>query len=188
MNMELPLATNEEINMLHLKFKKFNIHLIEEPHKLFSHIGIMDVFNRVLTEEEASELLGRSHNVKYGEKFISTFSSLIHENEAYVHISKKGMRKEEFKFILSNLNKIETKFFRKLFSSDKGVYKVSDKKALILLVKLSVNELYFANFFIPSFDTVIIGNYDLSFPIYSKTAIGFERVKGIVEKNGLFIR
>src|SRR4051812_30152980 len=103
--MKLTLATNEEINMLYLKFKKFNTHLLEEPRKLYNHIGIMDVFNRVLTEKEANELLGRSHNLKYGSKFVSTFMELyqLAGNEVYVHIYKKGLGKEAFKFILSCL-------------------------------------------------------------------------------------
>jgi len=75
--MKLTLATNEEINMLHSKFKKFNTHLLEEPRKTYPFIGIMDVFNRVLTEEEASELLGRSHNLKYGAKFVGFLFFLI---------------------------------------------------------------------------------------------------------------
>jgi hypothetical protein len=47
---KLTLATNEEINKLHSKFRKFNIHLLEEPSKLYNHIGIMDVYNHVLSE------------------------------------------------------------------------------------------------------------------------------------------
>ncbi|MDM5283886.1 hypothetical protein [Peribacillus frigoritolerans] len=188
--MKLELVTNEEINMLHSKFKKFNTHLVEEPSKLYNHIGIMDVYNRVLTEEEASELLGRSHNLKYGPKFVSTFTNLFHieENEVYVHIYKKGLVKAEFRQILSRLNRKEANFFRKLFSSNKGIYKIGDVEALIFLTKLSVNELYFTNFFFPSLDTVIIGNWDLSLPVYSKTTIGFQKFKEIIEENGLFIR
>ncbi|WP_066073125.1 hypothetical protein [Neobacillus soli] len=188
--MKLTLATNEEINMLHSKFKKFNTHLLEEPRKGYPFIGIMDVFNRVLTEEEASELLGRSHNLKYGSKFVSTFTQLFHmeDNEVYVHIYKKGVGKEEFRYILSCLNREEANFFRKLFSNSKGIYKIGDVEALIFLTKLSVDELYFINFFFPSLDTVIIGNYELSFPVYSKTSIGFKKCKEIVEENGLFIR
>jgi hypothetical protein len=188
--MKVELVTNEEINMLHSKFKKFNTHLVEEPSKLYNHIGIIDVYNRVLSEEEASELLGRSHNFKYGPKFVSTFTNLFHieENEVYVHIYKKGLVKAEFRHILSCLTRKEANFFRKLFSSNKSIYKIGDVEALIFLTKLSVNELYFTNFFFPSLDTVIIGNWDLSFPVYSKTTIGFHKFKEIIEENGLFIR
>lgn len=188
--MKLTLATNEEINMLHSKFKKFNIDLLEEPSKLFNHIGIIDVYNRVLTEEEASELLGRSHNLKYGTKFINTLTHFFHieANEVYVHINKKEVGKEKFRHILSCLNRKEANFFRKLFSNNKGIYKIGDIEALILLTKLSVNELYFPDFFFPSLDTVILGNWDLSFPVYCKTAPGFIKCKEIVEENGLFIR
>lgn len=190
--MKLSLAANEEINMLHSKFKKFNTHLLDEPRKMYPFIGIMDVFNRVLTEEEASELLGRSHNLKHGEKFVSTFTQLYHieDNELYVHIYKKKLiqNKEIFKFIIASLNRVEASLFRKIFSTNKGIYKIGDVEALIFLTKLSVNEQHFSNFFFPSLDTVIIGNYELSFPIYSKTLIGFKKCKEIIEENGLFIR
>lgn len=190
--MKITLATNEEINMLHSKFKKFNTHLLEEPRKIYPFIGIMDVFNRVLTEEEASELLGRSHNLMHSAKFVSTFTQLFHmeENEVYVHIYKKGFiqYKTVFKFILASLNRVEASLFRKLFSTNKGIYKIGDVEALIFLTKLSVNELHFSNFFFPSLDTVVIGNYELSFPVYSKTLIGFKKCKELVDENGLFIR
>lgn len=188
--MKLTMATKKEINTLYSKFKKFNIDLLKEPSKLYNHIGIMDVYNRVLNEEEACELLGRSHNLKHGAKFVSTFIDLFHieENEVYVHINKKGMPKEVFKYKLSCLNKKEANFFRKLFSNNKGLYKIDDVEALVFLTKLSVDELYFTNFFFPSLETVILGNWDLSFPVYSKTAIGFKKCKEIVEKNDLFIR
>jgi len=187
--MKLTLATNEEINILHSKFKKFNTHLLKEPSKFYSHLGIMDVFNHVLTEEEASELLGSSHNLRYGPKFVNAFTDLyhIHDNQVYVIINK-GIRKEAFKYLLSCLNREEAKYLRKLFSNKKGIYKIDDVEALIFITKLSVNELYFANFFFPLLDTVIIGNWDLSFPIYCKTTLGFEKCKEIIEKNGLFIR
>ncbi|MFB5282666.1 hypothetical protein [Peribacillus sp. Hz7] len=190
--MKLTLATNEEINMLHSKFKKFNTDLLEEPRKVYPFLGIMDVFNRVLTEEEANELLGRSHNLKYGSKFVSTFTNLFHmeENEVYVHVYKKGFiqNKKVFKFILASLNRAEASLFRKLFSTSKGVYKIGDVEALIFLAKLSVNELHFSNFFFPSLETVVIGNYELCFPVYSKTKEGFEKCREIIERNGLFIR
>ncbi|MGG0655384.1 hypothetical protein [Rummeliibacillus pycnus] len=188
--MKLTLATNEEINILYSKFKKFNIHLLEEPSMLYNHIGIMDVYNRVLTEEEASELVGRSRNLKYSAKFINTFMELfrIEEKEAYVHLNKKGIGKEEFRYILSTLNRIEANFFRKLFSDSKGIYRIEDVETLIFLINLSVNERYFANFFFPSIDTVIIGNWDLCFPVYCKTEAGFKVCKEIVKENGLFIR
>ncbi|MFJ8089022.1 hypothetical protein ACIQ7N_12550 [Lysinibacillus sp. NPDC095746] len=188
--MKLTLATTKEINILQSKYKKFNTHLLEKPNELYNHIGIMDVFNRVLTEEEAFELLGENHNLKYSANFLDTFTQLFHkeENGMYVHIYKKGLSKEEFKYKLSCLNRSEANIFRKLFSNNKGIYKIGDVEALVFFTKLSVTELYFSNFFLPSLDTVIIGNWDLSFPIYSKSIIGFNKCKEIIEENGLFIR
>ena len=187
--MKLTLATNEEINKLYSKFKKFNSHLLEAPKKIYPFIGIMDVFNRVLTIEDASELLGRNHNLKYGSRFLSAITQIYRTNdEVFVHINKNGMSKEQLKFVLSNLNRIEAKFFRKMFATKKGIYKIGDEEALKFLVTLSIEELFFSNFFFPSLETVIIGNYELCFPVYSKTMEGFEKCREIIEHNGLFIR
>ena len=75
--MKLTLATNKEVNILHSRFKKFNTHLLEDPSKLYNNIGIMDVYNRVLTEEEASKLLGRDHNLKLLKSSRSKYFSKI---------------------------------------------------------------------------------------------------------------
>jgi len=188
--MELVVATPDEINALHSKFNKFNIHLLEDPRKLFGFVGIMDVFNFVLNEEEASELLGAGHHIKHGAKFVSTFRDLMDssDQEVYVHLYKKAIGKEQKKYVLNCLGRTEAKVFRNLFSDNKGVYKVGDHEALVFLTKLSVNELVFANFFFPSLDSAVIGNYDLSFPVYSKTLRGFNTCRELAEKNSLFIR
>lgn len=188
--MELVMATPNEINALHSTFNKFNIHLLEDPRKRFGFVGIMDVFNRVLNEEEANELLRPSHHIKHGAKFVSTFRDLMDFSgqEVYVHLYKKGVGKKRKKYVLSCLSRTEAKVFRNLFSTNKGIYKVSDHEAIIFLTKLSVNELVFANFYFPSLDSAVIGNYDLSFPVYSKTYRGFSKCREIAEKNSLFIR
>ena len=103
-------------------------------------------------------------------------------------MNKKWLSKEALRYLLSCLNRKEANFFRKLYSNKKGIYKVDDVEALIFLTKLSAYEFYFVNFFFPNLDTVIIGNYDLSFPIYSKTTAGFMKCKELIEENGLFIR
>lgn len=170
--------------------KGLNGHLLEEPKKLFNYIGILDVYNCILTEQEASELLGfNQHNLKYGFRFLNTFCHLFHlEKEVYVHIYKKGLSNTEFKFILGSLNQNEANIFRKLFSMNKEIYKIGDEEALKFLVNLSVKELYFSSFFFPSLETVILGNWDLCFPVYSKKKDGFKKCKEIIERNQLFIR
>ena len=188
--MELVMATPNEINALHSKFNKFNIHLLEDPRKLFDFVGIMDVFNCVLNEEEASELLGADHHIKHGSKFVSTFRDLMDcsGQGVYVQLYKKAVGKAQKKYVLSCLSRNEAKVFRKLFSNNKGIYKVGDHEAIVFLTKLSVNELVFANFFFPSLDLAVIGNYDLSFPVYSKTFKGFSKCREAAQKNSLFIR
>ncbi|KQL33723.1 hypothetical protein [Psychrobacillus sp. FJAT-21963] len=110
------------------------------------------------------------------------------DNEVFVCLNKKGLSKAEYKFILSSLNRIEANIFRKIFATNNGIYKIGDEEALQFLINLWVEELYFSNFFFPSLDTILIGNYELSFPIYSKSKEGFEKCREIIERNALFIR
>ena len=146
--MRIELATKEEIEKLYKKFQKFNIHLLDEPLKVFPFIGIMDVFDQILTKQEAGDLLGYEHNLKYGFRYFSSLTQIYRtENEVFVHIYKKGLSKEQFKFILSSLNRIEANIFIKMFAINKCIYKIGDEEALIFLVKLPVEELYFSNFF-----------------------------------------
>lgn len=188
--MELIVATADEVEALHSKFQKFNIQLLQNPQKLYGFVGILDVFNRVLSEEEANELLGTRHNVNHGTKFISTFTDLMDSSGqgVYIHIHKKAVYKDQFKSIRRCFSRNEAAFFRGLFSDNKEIYKVKDHEAIVFLTKLSVYELVFVNFFFPSLDTAIIGNFDLSFPVYSKTSKGFNKCKAIAERNRLFIR
>jgi hypothetical protein len=189
--LRIELATDNEIEKLYTKFKKFNTHLLEEPRKVFPIIGIMDVYNRVLTEQEARDLLSshHEHNLKYGSRFLSAITEIYHtDGEVFVHINKNGIRKKQVKFILGFLNRVEASVFRKMFAIKEGIYKIGDEEALQFLVNLSVEELYFSNFFFPSLETVIIGNYELCFPVYSKKMEGFDECREIIERNGLFIR
>ncbi|MBM7692216.1 hypothetical protein JOC77_001643 [Peribacillus deserti] len=187
--MRIILAANEEVDKLHSIFKKFNTQLLEEPETLYPYGGIIDVYDRVLTEQEASTLLQfPQHNKTNGPRFISAFMQLFHNSDVYVLLNKKEFSKSEIKQKLSSLNKTEASHFRKWFSTNKGIYKIEDEEALKFFANLSIHEVFFTNFFFPSLETVIIGNYDLSLPIYCKTSGNFEICKEIIEENGLFIR
>ena len=187
--MRLELATNEEIKRLTSNFIQFNTHHLEEPKRFYPFIGIMDVYKQLLTEEQARYLLNWRHTEKFGSRFLTTITQMYHiEHEVYVHFHTKELDKAEFKYILSTLNKLEAGMFRKLFDSGTNLYKIGDEEALQFLVNLSINELYFLNFFFPSLETVLIGNFELCFPIYSKNKQGFENCREIIERNFLFLR
>ncbi|WP_312475281.1 hypothetical protein [Neobacillus sp.] len=110
------------------------------------------------------------------------------DDEVFVYFNKKAVSKTEFKFILSSLNRTEASIFRRIFATNKGIYKIVDKEALEFLVNLSVKELYFSDFFFPSLETILVGNYELCFPVYSKIKACFEKCREIIELNNLLIR
>ncbi|XKI12134.1 hypothetical protein GGGNBK_10835 [Sporosarcina sp. ANT_H38] len=114
---------------------------------MFPFIGIMDVFDQILTEQEAGNLLGYEHNLKYGFRYLSSLTRIYRtENEVFVHIYNKGLSKEQFKLILGSLNRIEASIFRKLFAINKGIYKIGDEEHLYSWLKFRLKNCIFLIF------------------------------------------
>ncbi|MED4400344.1 hypothetical protein [Metabacillus fastidiosus] len=142
----------------------------------------MDRFSKVLTPEEADSLLitynqnvKRETQSKYFEqeaKFLNFFNyayKLNGETPVYVYCPDilDILRKVENP-IIKFLDDKDIQLFDTLYENIKitdNLYKV-DKELLQFFAKLSLRELCFSNFFFSNSDSVIIGNYELNFPIY----------------------
>jgi len=70
---------------------------------------------------------------------------------------------------------------------EKEVYKVEDSKELLNLIPYIVREECFYNIYFMEVKTVVIGNFDLSWPIYSNSA-NFEIFNEIAREVNLYIR
>lgn len=76
---------------------------------------------------------------------------------------------------------------RKL-TAQRTYYKIKYPELIELFTKLATRELYFPIFYFIKFPIIIIGNFDLSFPIFFLNKDDINKYKIIAEKCGLFIR
>ncbi|MED3877998.1 hypothetical protein [Priestia megaterium] len=153
--------------------------------------GALDRFNRILTEEEAEELLTNKYQNKLDEiNYINYFHEIFElcgKQQVYVHCAdifhsslasyKKILSMEEYRYILLLKQAIKGEFIR-----------TDDSRVLEFLFRLSLDTNSFSTFFFPSISTVILGNYDMSLPIFCKDNQTMTRLENIAHISGLYIR
>ncbi|WP_078554456.1 hypothetical protein [Bacillus alkalicellulosilyticus] len=197
--MDIEKATDVEILTINNKFGRLDVEDDEFPGNTFNHIGILDVFSYCLSEHEAVEFLSsfKDHNLKYEDKFKSFFKEIflwIQEKAVYIHVGTsfnkefKNMKPSDFKDFRNRLSKEEYNLLLQLVEYKTNTFKVDSIEGLLFFVTLSTREISFSNFFIPELETVVIGNYELSFPIYSKQQNAFNQCEKYAKDVGLFIR
>jgi hypothetical protein len=94
--------TEAEILSISDKFGRLDIDNDENPRRNFNHIGILDIFNYCLSEQEAAELLSsfNDHNLRYEDNFKLFFKELLQreqEKSVYVNIGTPIPYYREFK-------------------------------------------------------------------------------------------
>lgn len=200
--MHLNLATNKDIEKIKSIFGVLDIHLEENIQELYS-VGILDRINRVLSLEEADEML-LSFNSDWTEssdlkREYLRYEKLYLDFFQYVFLKNK---KQSIYIYSSDLHEYGTDLLRKYLDKDDmgtlvdiftkpingKVFMVKEKKVLDVFVKLSIREVCFSNFFFLESKTVIIGNYEMSLPIYSLENCMMEDYESKANQLGLFIR
>jgi len=58
-------ATDVEVSNLIEIFSVLRVEEIENPNSLFTNVGILDVYPKCLSIEDAAMLLGAEHNARY---------------------------------------------------------------------------------------------------------------------------
>ncbi|WP_088041825.1 hypothetical protein [Bacillus sp. EAC] len=193
------VATDFEFSFLKNQFGRLDIENEEILEGLFSNIGILDVYDQCLTEEEAVKLLSsfKNHNLKYEKNFLLFFEKIFELNSGqpiFVQLSipfsnksfsnMKTVDLEEYKNVLE---KDSFAFLHNLLKSNSNVFKVTSLQALQLISTLSTREVCFGNIFFPALETVIVGNFELSFPVYCNDNNIFYQLNQNAETVGLFI-
>lgn len=174
---------------------------IEQPEQQFA-VGILDVFSYVLSEDEVDKLviytpqsffsrLPQSEFYFYEEKFLNCFQTFLeHQPQKAVSIycpNLKDLSSKEKRIITTNLDKEErTRFLNVLIRFSDDLLIVHDVEDLKLFVHLSTRQLLFSNFFFKNF--AIIGNYELSFPVFCLDEMTLERCREVATSEGLYIR
>lgn len=197
--MKVEKASEVEIMSINEKFGRLDIENEELPTSTFNQIGVLDVFSHCLSEKEATELLSsfKDFNLKYENNFKSFFKQIFHwiqKKSVYIHFGTsfdkefKEMNPSDFKSFKGRLSKEEYNFLVQLFDYKTNTLKVNSVEELLFFVTLSTREIIFVSFFFLELETVIIGNYELSFPIYSKQQNILNQLRKYAEDVGLYIR
>ncbi|KML24516.1 hypothetical protein MT476_17360 [Bacillus sp. H8-1] len=188
--MKIVTLTENEISSLKQLYGDIHFNDIKLIDKFFVK-GALDRFNRILSEEEAQQLLTNKYQNRLDEtNYINCFNKIFElcaKQEVYVHCAdifhssvtsyKRILPRKEYRYILLLKQVIKGEFIR-----------TNDRKVLEFLFRLSLDTSSFSNFFFPSISTVIIGNYDMSFPVFCKDHQTITKLENIAHTSGLYIR
>lgn len=169
------------------------------------YVGVLDTFSKALDVEEAKNLLiaynpkqGKQAQSKYFEqetKFLHFFNfafELEYGSPIYVYCPDIFSLKEKaFNLLLKPLSDKDRKLLSTLLEKGQkndGLYKVQNIFLFHLFTKLSLREFCFSNFFFTKSGSVIIGNYELSLPIYCLTESVMRSYEKKASEIGLYIR
>lgn len=126
-------------------------------------------------------------------KFLDFVTSVYYLNKGFVKVYSPEtniLNNRFYKRLFKSLEKKEKKIINILLNNlhDKKFFNIDDLEVLHLLTKLSLREICFSNFFFVNTESIIIGNFELSFPIYCIDRKELETYKKFTCETGLFIR
>lgn len=187
--------TQDEYRLLKNKIGIVTPEDIEEAYGIY-HSGILDVFDHCLSAEETDTLLSSfiEHNLKYEDRFINFFNlayEINDQKQVYMYFNLKGLEEYEILNILDTLDYQDKLIFIKQITKSKGnkhYFKIENRNVLKVFVKLATRELFFPVFYFTRVPLIVVGNYDLSFPLFCKKSDDLILYNDIVEKVGLHIR
>ncbi|GKS11036.1 hypothetical protein YDYSY3_20360 [Paenibacillus chitinolyticus] len=179
-------ASSDEIEKVISTFGRLDVENLDDPNRFF--VGILDKYNKALDEEEALRLISyEGHNIKYEKNFIEFVLRCIREYPDF-HIFIRNFKSINNRELKKKFDSEEVKLVLNMKTSitEDALIKVRDISIVKLILSLSTREVFFSNFFFGSF--VVIGNFDLSFPIYCSNKETFNDCTRMASENGLFIR
>ncbi|WP_174812609.1 hypothetical protein [Paenibacillus cellulosilyticus] len=161
-------ASKKEVQILLDLFRRFDIEELEEPELIFRHIGILDVYPKCLSEEEAAHSLGTEHNRRNEFRYKQYFQRCEQYISGPIYIKRCPIFSES-----------------KIAKED--VFSIEDSQELMAVVEQMTREECFYNVFFPDEQTAFIGNFDLSWPVYSNSE-DFSIFIEIAKEVNLYIR
>jgi len=213
-NKRTELSENE-ITLLTNKFGRLDIEEEEHPRNRFN-VGLLDVFDRQLTNKEAIDLIvtytttDKEQKRKYFEfekRFLSFFEYVFAVNKGLpVYIYSPDFyrqKRRDYHYAVKALkDKTAIKLYKRLYKQcllkrrlalfgkrltiQDHIFKVSDIDNLRMFAKLSITECCFSNFFFER--AVIIGNYELTLPVYYLDQNLMKELLSEARKVNLYIR
>ncbi|MFF3102147.1 hypothetical protein [Viridibacillus arvi] len=184
------------------KFGRLDIENVEKAYEKFS-TGHLEQFDRALTVEEFDDLMvlfsltndseTQAYYFRQEEKYLEFFRYLFKKNghvSIYAYCPElASKRKAIFRFLKPRLNKQEWSLFKKVKNNlvpHNGIFEIKSFEHLEIFAKLSLRELHFSNFFFE--ESVLIGNYELSLPLYCFEESYIKECQSKANEVDLFIR
>ncbi len=143
-----------------------------------SHCGILDVYPYCLSASESEKLLSsfEEHNLKYESNFLNVMSAIYLANNKEVIVSCPKIHLLD-EIIDEDISNLQTTVFR-----------VTEVKYLQLFVRLATRELLFSDFYFPYLKTLIQGNWELCFPVFSLEELDLKKVTDLARVHNLYVR
>jgi len=196
-------TTSTEKQLIIKKFGRLDMEEYINPRNNYV-VAALDRFSRLLNIEEADKLLLtydyhkkerkqiKSKYFKQESNFLEFFTYAYELNQKYpVYVYSPNISSiKNFKAI-KTFNENDKKLLKGLLNNIQiidGLYKVDNENLLHLFVKLSTRELHFSNFFFIESSSLIIGNYDMNFPIYCINELTMSSYEKQTSELELFIR
>ncbi|MFB0846914.1 hypothetical protein [Paenibacillus oleatilyticus] len=168
------------------EFGRLDIELEEDLSRF--QVYLIDIYNSALDKDAARNHISyERHNLFYEQQFLKFFEKVFSQNNnlVYIYPQDTGILKRDK--IHRGYSKSELTLLESLLSHRKTLFTVDDLDELNLVVKLSIREILLSNFFFS--DSVIIGNFDLTFPVYFFPFSNFnEKYYSIANDVGLHLR
>ncbi|MFE4711725.1 hypothetical protein ACFRAM_12695 [Paenibacillus sp. NPDC056722] len=156
----------EMLNILDL-FGRLDVEEYGNPGSIFRYIGLLDVHAKRLSEEEAasilsSELISRNEN-----KFENYFRRCVQSIPGRIFVKRCP--------IIGGRD------------SHENIFKIEESDELMDIIKQIAREECFYNIYFVEAMTVVVGNFDLSWPIYSFSE-DYRTFNQIAREVNLYIR
>lgn len=157
---------------------------------------VLDVFDHQLSEDEATHKLSsfEKHNLENEVKFIELFKRLFLLNDGRI-ILKFELKSIEPRMLFNIIVDLDyqdrVSFCESIinhFDSKSTLYSDMSAEKLLMFVRLATRELYFPVFYLKKYPAMIIGNFDLSFPIFMLNSDDYTLYEKIARECDLFLR
>jgi len=157
---------------------------------------VLDVFEHQLSEDEAIHKLSsfEKHNLENEAKFIELFKKLFSLNDGRI-VLKFELKSIEPRMLFNIIADLDYQdrisFCESIinhFDSQSFLYKDISAEKILMFVRLATRELYFPVFYLKKYPAMIMGNFDLSFPIFILNSNDYNLYKKIARECDLFLR
>ncbi len=158
--------------------------------------GFLDVFDHVLSCDEADVLFTsfEEHNLKYEDRYVEFINDVYELNKSkpiVVEMYLNELSNVEILRILNILDYKDKLIFLELVRNIENSYYlflIQSSVILPLLIRLSTRELLFTTFYFTEIPISIVGNFDLSFPIFFENPNDICTYLDISKETNLFLR